>query len=420
MKAYFIAAGLLLSAATSAAACEPGVYRASDREIVAVTARAGAKGASDYRYIFLDGRRGAVGKGADVECVDGQIGVRQAGGRVMVWPRMRLVETPTRFDSHGEKLAGMLIEPLEGGVKRPLVTFVHGSEKTSPIGGAYAYLLAAQGLSVFAYDKRGTGDSEGVYTQNFELLADDAVAAAGEARRLAQGRYKRFGFFGGSQGGWVAPLAAKTAKADFVAVGFGLVMSPLDEDRDQVASELVAKGYDAVVIAKAREVTDTTGDIIASHFTGGYERLAAIKRRFGREPWFAGIRGEFTGDILAADEAELRRIGAARLDNLGVIWRYDSMPVISGLAAPQLWILAGSDREAPLEVTRERLAMARKAGRPIDIYVFPGTDHGMMEFVEQPDGTRDYTRITDGYFRLVGDWIKGIRAPSYGRGERVR
>src|SRR3546814_11398744 len=83
---------------------------------------------------------------------------------------------------------------------------VHGSERSSPIGGIYGYAMAAQGISVFVYDKRGTGGSEGEYTQNFELLAADAAKALDTARGMTAGRPGRAGFFGGRQGGWVAPL----------------------------------------------------------------------------------------------------------------------------------------------------------------------------------------------------------------------
>src|SRR6185437_10111002 len=110
------------------------------------------------------------------------------------------------------------------------------------------------------------GSSEGEYTQNFELLADDAAAALDEGRRMAKDRYSRAGYFGGSQGGWVAPLAARRSPADFVAVGFGLVLSPQEEDQEQVAEELSEAGASADIKAKAREVTDATGAVIASHF----------------------------------------------------------------------------------------------------------------------------------------------------------
>lgn len=69
--------------------------------------------------------------------------------------------------------------------------------------------------------------------------------------------------------------------------------------------------------------------------------------------------------------------------------------------------------------TRAALSALMAAGRPIEVYLFPDTDHGMVEFRTNPDGSRRPTRITDGYLRLLTDWIKGeVRGP-YGRGRRI-
>src|SRR3546814_16216302 len=96
---------------------------------------------------------------------------------------------------------GILIEPPGQNAKRPLVVMVHGSERSSPIGGIYGYAMAAQGISVFVYDKRGTGGSEGEYTQNFALLAADAAKALATPRGMTAGRHRRHGLFVGRQGG---------------------------------------------------------------------------------------------------------------------------------------------------------------------------------------------------------------------------
>jgi hypothetical protein len=60
-----------------------------------------------------------------------------------------------------------------------------------------------------------------------------------------------------------------------------------------------------------------------------------------------------------------------------------------------------------------------QAGKPVEAYIFPETDHGMMEFSTKPDGTRTMTRITDGYLRLLGDWIRGKAAGTYGRAQKL-
>ena len=49
---------------------------------------------------------------------------------------------------------------------------------------------------------------------------------------------------------------------------------------------------------------------------------------------------------------ELRRLGRPRFDNLELIWDYDAMAALKRVNVPVLWVLAGEDREAPIETTR--------------------------------------------------------------------
>lgn len=408
-----------LAAQSAGVACEEGLYGNDGPERVVLPRP--SEGGAPQRYAFIDGRRGRL-DAADgpVRCEAGAVQVKSATGGWQSWSRLRLRQTPVSIKSHGTELAGMLIEPEATDTRRPLVVMVHGSEKTPMLGSSYPYLLAARGLAVFAYDKRGTGQSQGFYTQNFELLADDAAAAGRRAREVAAGRISRFGYAGFSQGGWVAPMAAQRGGADFVAVGFGLVLTPQEEDQEQVLTELREAGFGAPALASARELTDATGTLISSGFQQGFERLAQLRQRYGQEPWFARIKGEYTGEILRSDEASLRRIGKPLLDPLDVIWRHDGLAVLKQLPrTPILWVIAGADREAPPEVTRQRLLELHRAGQPIDLFLFPDTDHGMVEFTESADGERRITRVTDGYFRLLGDWIHARLAPPYGRGVRL-
>jgi len=119
---------------------------------------------------------------------------------------------------------------------------------------------------VFVYDKRGTGTSSGDYTQDYLTLAIDAVAATHEARRLAGPRVKSIGYQAGSQGGWVAPLAARIEPVDFVIVSFGLAVSPLDEDRSALALDMTRHGYDTTVVEKAMHVADAVAAVLTSDF----------------------------------------------------------------------------------------------------------------------------------------------------------
>ena len=408
-----LGAALLAASTAVMGACPTGLFQSPDRrEIVAIT----EPQAGNLRFMFNDGRRGSlVASDSPLICTAGKWAAR-SNAAALPWMPVALRTQATEFNSHGTKLSGTLIEPPGG--PHPLLVLVHGSERTSPLTSAYPYIFASYGLAVFAYDKRGTGKSEGEYTQNFELLADDAAAAMTAARRLAEGRYGRAGYFGGSQGGWVAPLAATRIPVDFVAVGFGLIESPLGEDREQVLSEMRAKGYGPADLAAAAEVAEATGRLVGSNFTTGFDGLEVVKRRYGSKPWFTEIQGEFTGSVLRESQADLRRIGRPLFDNLGLIWNYDSPAVIRRVKVPQLWVLAESDREAPSATSLNRLRQIRSEGVDLTIYSFPDTDHGMAEFVEAADGSRTHTRITDGYFRLVTDWIKGVPPTNYGKARK--
>lgn len=412
---------LLWGATPARAECRPGIYGTSKAAFVVLGA-AGPVPASGQRYLFRDGRRGSTSAaGSPVACANDTSTVTSPDGQVQRWARRDARETDAVFDSAATRLAGRLIEPAgPPDPRRPLVVLVHGSEKTPAIGSVYAHVLAAQGVAVFVYDKRGTGSSGGDYTQNFELLADDAAAALSQARRMAAGGFGQAGFFGGSQGGWVAPLAATRAPADFVAVGFGLVVSPTEEDREQLLDEAHRMHLDSKALEHVERLSRATAGLVRSHFASGYAELAAVKREIGTAPWGASIKGEYSGDMLRMSEADLRRIGRARFDNLELIWDYDAASTLEKLKVPLLWVLAGEDREAPIAATRALLSKLIAAGKPIDLYLFPDTDHGMVEFCVNPDGSRAATRITDGYLKLLADWTKRDVHGTYGRGYKLR
>ena len=386
-----------------------------------------------FFYAFTEGPFGRTTQ-ADtlVNCSSGSVFVKRPSGAIESWPLIPIRHTPVQFKSGNVTLTGLLIEPSEAaGKQAPLVVPVHGSNDRGWLDGPATeyYLLAAQGINVFAFDKRGTGESAGKYTQDFHVLARDVEAASHEAKRLMAGRFGRFGLFGMSQGGWVGPLASRGSGADFVAVAFGGIFSPLEEESEEVLAGLREKGFGDDDIRKAREVLDATGELLASDFRNGYERLKEVKRLYGGEPWFqhiverregkVGWQGHLTGDLLFEDEAALLSHGAAKYNSVKVPWKHDSMAILRDLSIPVLWVLAGADREAIPRLTLERLSTLQKEGERIDGFVFPDTDHNILEFEDGPDGKRKYTRVAPGYYKLVADWIKGSWSPPYGRARRL-
>jgi uncharacterized protein len=413
----FLLTALLASATTPGVAqvtdCRIGTYRLADGSDVDV----GPADSAHLRWRRMDGTSGELthasdgwwmstlgwtgrpdGKRVQFDCSRNAIDFSgQAGKRIA----FDVVET--HFEGAGVELAGRLVMP-KGDGKVPIVMLVHGSERSSARDFfALQRLFPAAGIGAFVYDKRGTGASGGRYTQDYLVLADDAIAAMREARRLAGKRAGRIGYQGGSQGGWVAPLAARIEPVDFVIVGFGLAVSPLEEDREAIALDMTRHGYGANVVAKAMEIADATAAVLLSDFREGYDKVDAVKKKYGGEPWFTYVHGNVSFVILEKSPAELREVGPTLLP--GIALQYDPMPVLRNLDTPQLWILGADDIDAPSAETARRLKVLAAAGRPITTVVFPHTEHGIFEYETAPDGTRLSTRQPDGYFQMMRDFI---------------
>ncbi len=323
------------------------------------------------------------------------------------------------FRSHGVALAGRLVMPL-GADKVPVVVFVHGSERDSALNDyPLQRMLPAEGLGVFVYDKRGTGASGGHYTQDYAVLADDAVVAVGEARRLAGARLGRIGFQGGSQAGWVAPLAANRAQVDFVIVCYGLAVNVIDEDQESVELQMREKGHPPEVIARALEVARAAEDVFESDCRRGLKEFDAVRAKYGKEPWYKDVRGDYTWILLPHSEAELRAM-APELD-WHTPFRYDPMPTLRSGKTPQLWILGGEDYDAPSAETSRRIKSLMGNGLPFTLAYYPHAEHGLTLFETQADGERVSTRYAPGYFSMIRDFARLGRLPGrYGDAEISR
>lgn len=413
------------AAASPDKACGAGVWRAADGRVVSLWGTTEGK----LRWRTMDGRSALIaGMGAEARATRGWTGepdptplalgdcaqgLTAFDGQPVERVELEIIET--RFQGAGETLAGRLILPPGDG-PAPILVEVHGSGDYSALDfNAMQHLDPAAGVGLFVYDKRGTGASTGAYTQDFAVLAADAAAAVREARRLAGDRAGRVGLRGLSQGGWVAPLAAAQAPVDFIIVGYGLAVSPLEENRAQTMLGVAEAGFDAEAQRKAGLLADAAGEVIASGFRSGFAELNALKRQWRREPWFPHAKGEFTGDLARYPEAALRLVGPRR--DKGTTWRHDPLPPLRALDVPVLWILAGADRDAPPEATRALLSALQAEGEAITLAEFPDTDHGMVEFIQAPDGTRTWVRQAEGYYALMSDFALGrpLEQGRYGR-----
>jgi uncharacterized protein len=402
------------NAAEMTADCRIGTYRLSDGSDVDIAPSDEGR----LRWRRKDGTSGKLSRNSDgswsstlgwtgrpdgkrvsfSECDAGEIRFDNLKGQ-----RIAFEISETRFQSGGTELAGRLVMP-KGPGPVPIVVLVHGSEQSSARDFyELQRLFPSAGIGAFVYDKRGTGASGGEYTHDYPSLAKDAVAAMREARRLAGSRAGRIGYQGTSQGGWVAPLAATMAQVDFVIVGYGLAIPPIEEDRAAVELDMTRRGYGPEVVSKALEIADATEAIIVSNFKSGFDRLAAVRAKYGNEPWFKYVHGNVTFFMLEQPEATVREQGPKLLP--GILPHYDPMPVLRGLSTPQLWILGSDDIDAPIDETVRRLHALAGSGKPIDIAIFPRAEHGIYEYETAADGTRLSTRNSEGYFAMMRDYI---------------
>ena len=319
--------------------------------------------------------------------------------------RVPLVVRDVRFQSDGVELVGRLVLP-PGDARVPVVVLLHGSEHDSALDfESLQRRLPSQGVGAFVYDKRGTGASGGQYTQDFEQLARDAVAALAQARKLGGDCVARIGFEGPSQGGWVAPIAATHADVDFVTVVFGLAVSVIEEDRSAVAKNMADHHHSAADTAKAMALVDAADALALDPTLEAYDRFAAVRDPWRNEPWFKDVRGDFTWMILPVKREEV--LPLARQIDWHTPWLYDPLETIARVKPPQLWVLAEDDLDAPSAETARRLAQLRLAGHPIATALWPHTEHGIYEYETSAAGERTSLRQPEGYLALLADFARG-------------
>jgi hypothetical protein len=419
--------------AAEAVDCHVGAYRMSDGSVVDIAPSEG----DTLRWRRFDGATGALSRKGDglwtstlgwtgrtdgksarfSECAEGRITFDRLEGRRVIFDVRE-----TTFTSHGVTLAGRLLLP-KGSAAVPIVVLVHGSENDSARDSFWLQrILPAEGVGAFVYDKRGTGASGGEYTQDYNLLADDVVAAMREAKRLAASRAGRIGYQGGSQAGWVIPIAVNREHVDFAIVCFGLAVSVIDEDQQEVQIEMREKGWSPAEIPSALQVASAAEYVIASRFTEGFREFDAIRALYKDAPWYKDLHGNYTYMLLPYSEAELRAKASEFAWSSATPFYYDPMPALRSNATPQLWILGSEDYEAPSAETSYRIKSLVADGGPFTLAVYPGAEHGMTLFETDPaSGERLSTRYVPRYFAMIRDYARDGRLDgAYGNAELTR
>ena len=427
---------LLLSSALAAADinkdCHIGSYRLSDGRVIDIvpsddntlrwrmfTGETGqlhpqANGTWTSTYGWTDRPDGKVISFSD--CDKGEIHLGKEQGR-----RIDFDVRDTVFESNGVKLVGRLVLP-KGSEKIPVVVLVHGSEHSSALDSyALQRMFPAQGIGAFVYDKRGTGVSGGTYTQDFDLLANDAITAMNEAKRLAGGRLGRIGYQGGSEGGWVVPLAVNRVPVDFAIVSFGLAVTVLEEDQESVALDMDLHHRSAADTAKALELARAGEHVVETVGKEGYEEFDALRQKYKSEPWYKDVHGDFIFVVMPLNQQQIIDAITQAFNVETTPFRYEPMPTLRASTTPQLWVLGSDDLDAPSAETSRRIKSLIVQGKNYTLAVYPGAEHGMTEYELNAKGERVSMRFSPGYFQMMADFIRNGRiGERYGKAEITR
>jgi len=228
----------------------------------------------------------------------------------------------------GIKLMGRLSLP-ESNTPMPAFMMMHGSEQgmRDNFGNkVMAHYMISQGFAILNYDKRGVGDSEGVYQEtanisNLQKHAEDAIAGVTYLASRPEIDAKRIGLIGFSQAGWVIPLAASQSDA-----------------------------ITHIVILSGPVASTSQEDVFSSYTNDG-------------------------DSITNFDDAKITQ--QLRDMNPG---GFDPLPVIAQLKQLGLWLWGSVDKSVPVTFSAENLQSLIDSGKNnLSYEIFPNGDHNLNE-----------------------------------------
>lgn len=225
------------------------------------------------------------------------------------------------FAANGDRLSGSVVLP-EGEGPFPFVILVHGDgAATRFLDGAmlpFVNALLDAGFGVFAWDKPGTGDSDGDWlAQSMSDRAAEAVAAYNAVAALPDAQASAVGFIGFSQAGWVAPQAAGAVDPAFTVI-IGAAVNWRDQAAYFTQQRLMAEGVseeDAVKISLSQQVVEDAALLRQAPDPAAFpdmdkRRLSFVHRNYLSDS--AEALGQIRGPLLALWGARDRNTDPSR------------------------------------------------------------------------------------------------------------
>ena len=258
--------------------------------------------------------------------------------------------TEIKFVSEEISLAGTIFTPNN---VQAAVVIVHGSGQEKRMID-FATILANNGIAVLTYDKRGVGESAGVYAgpevgtnnvdfSNLNLLSLDASAAVNTLSKYLSNDQIPIGLIGGSQAGWIIPLTAeKNKKVKFMTIFSGALITVKEQLRFQFYTDGDKNFWDT------HSEEDTRKHVF--HDPDRYEFIDT-----------------------------------------------DPKDILAKLSIPGIWIFGGKDIQVPVKLSIEYLDTLKSKGKHYEYKLFPNLSHNTA-FSDSEEPMKDAI-----------NWIKNIK-----------
>ena len=307
------------------------------------------------------------------------------------------------------RLAATLYEPL-GPSRSPLVVIIPGSRSDGRAAFeycGYGPMLAQQGIAVAVYDKRGSGASTRTAGDpTFADYAADANALVNTLRLRPGIDASRVGLGGASQGGWIAPLAARTNKnVRFLILFAGPAVSVERQENDRVAAAMSDRGASASDTTQALAFTKTIFDVASRRAP-----LTELKARFDaiqntKPAWLDVLSLPDNGESLQRFVAGWKRI------------LYDPQASLRATKIPVLSLFGDADDMVTPEDNVPLMREYLSGNDPHDsVVVVRGANHGLFTGQMLLGGDWDWPakfwhwdRRAPQLLPAIVDWIHSLR-----------
>jgi dienelactone hydrolase len=280
----------------------------------------------------------------------GQLGEKQSA------TRLDLKSEVVHFISQdGTELTGLLTLPATPG-PHPAIMSLHGSEagtKDNFGSQQMSAFMASQGIVTLTYDKRGVGESKGVYVEaatekNLSLIAQDAIAGVEYLKSRPEVKADRIGLTGFSQAGWVIPIAASESK--------------------DVAYFIILSG----------PVTSVGHEDLFSTYTNDGDSA-----------------NNYSQEVIAKRLADTPHSG------------FDSTPIIATLDQPGLWIWGDQDKSLPSFESESNLKELIALGKSnFTSVMLPNADHNLQQTSQGLFNEIPYAAgYQEDFYRTIVEWL---------------